>query len=58
MPLNIKNGSPIYNPPLPYYPDIKIAVVLGGGGAKGLAYVAVLEELEAVGIKPDLDCRV
>ena len=33
---------------------IKIAVVLGGGGSKGLAHVGVLKELEQVGIYPDL----
>jgi NTE family protein len=34
--------------------DAKIALVLGGGGAKGLAHVGVLEELEAAGIKVDV----
>ena len=31
-----------------------LALVLGGGGAKGFAHVGVLEELEKAGIKPDL----
>lgn len=31
-----------------------LALVLGGGGAKGLAHVGVLEELEKAGIKPDV----
>lgn len=31
----------------------KIGLVLSGGGAKGIAHVAVLKELEAKGIKPD-----
>lgn len=32
----------------------KIALVLGGGGAKGFAHVGVIEALETHGIKPDL----
>ena len=31
-----------------------IALVLGGGGAKGLAHVGVIKVLEASGLKPDL----
>lgn len=52
--LNFNNDAPVYDPALPRYDNIKIAVVLGGGGAKGLAHVGVLEELVAAGIKPDL----
>jgi NTE family protein len=49
------NGQPhSYHPPLPVLGNVKIALVLGGGGAKGLAHVGVLEELTAAGIKPDL----
>ncbi|MCB1107556.1 MAG: patatin-like phospholipase family protein [Chlamydiia bacterium] len=33
---------------------IKVALVLGGGGSKGLAHVGVLQELEEAGIHPDL----
>jgi len=33
---------------------IKVALVLGGGGSKGLAHLGVLYELEQVGIYPDL----
>lgn len=33
---------------------IHIALVLGGGGAKGLALLGAMKELEAAGIKPDL----
>ena len=33
---------------------IKVALVLGGGGSKGLAHVGVLKELEQAGIHPDL----
>lgn len=32
----------------------KVALVFGGGGAKGLAHVGVLRELEEAGIHPDL----
>lgn len=50
----------VYNdpPPLPEAPavpqPVHVAVVLGGGGAKGLAHVGVLEVLEEAGIKIDL----
>ncbi len=44
-------------PPLPpcYVPErIRLALVLGGGGAKGLAHIGVLEELEKAEIPIDL----
>lgn len=45
-------------PPLPECPPVpqpvRLALVLGGGGAKGLAHVGVLEELELAGIPIDL----
>lgn len=44
-------------PPLPdcYYPDkVRLALVLGGGGAKGMAHVGVLEEFEKANIPIDL----
>ena len=34
--------------------QVKVALVLGGGGSKGLAHVGVLHELERAGIHPDL----
>ena len=42
--------------PLVESPDspVKVALVLGGGGAKGLAHLGVLYELEQAGIYPDL----
>lgn len=43
-----------YEPNLPNYNHPNIALVLGSGGAKGLAHVAIIEELELAGIKPDL----
>jgi NTE family protein len=33
---------------------IKIALVLGGGGSKGLAHLGAIKELEAAGFRPDL----
>jgi NTE family protein len=44
-------------PPLPsfYVPEkIKVALVLGGGGVRGMAHVGVIEELESAGISVDL----
>lgn len=35
-------------------PTPKVALVLGGGGAKGLAHVGVIAELEKAGIRPDV----
>lgn len=43
-----------YQPPMPQIKKPKIAFVLGGGGAKGLAHVGVMEVLLEAGIKPDL----
>ncbi len=43
--------------PLPESPEIaplNVALVLGGGGAKGFAHVGVIKALEANGIKPTL----
>ena len=33
---------------------IRLALVLGGGGARGLAHLGAIRELEAAGIRPDL----
>jgi NTE family protein len=33
---------------------VKIALVLGGGGSKGLAHLGAIKELEAAGLRPDL----
>lgn len=44
-------------PPLPsfFVPDkIKVALVLGSGGVRGMAHVGVLQELENAGIQVDL----
>lgn len=54
-----QNYYPCDNPPsLPDCPivskPVRLALVLGGGGAKGLAHVGVLEEFEEAGIPIDL----
>lgn len=41
-------------PPFKPQKEIEIALVLGGGGVKGLAHLGAIEELEKVGIRPDL----
>lgn len=41
---------PAFEPKQP----IRIALVLGGGGSKGLAILGAMQELEAAGIRPDL----
>lgn len=41
-------------PPAAIPPHIRLALVLGGGGARGLAHVGVLEEFENAGIPIDL----
>lgn len=47
--------APRYAPPLPKVAQQpKLALVLGGGGARGLAHVGVIEELTKANIQPDL----
>lgn len=46
------NHSPTTLPAKPAKPIV--ALVLGGGGAKGFAHVGVIKVLEANGVKPDL----
>ncbi len=52
--LEFSNHKVPFKPPLPVYKNINVALVLGGGGSRGLAHVAVIEELLAAGIRPDL----
>ncbi len=52
--LNFSHYEKCSHPKLPAYKNINTALVLGGGGVKGIAHLAILEELEAAGIKPDL----
>lgn len=53
MKLTQSEPEPIPQFQLPAEP-VKVALVLGGGGSKGLAHVGVLYELEQAGIHPDL----
>ena len=53
MKLTQSEPEPIPQFQLPPEP-VKVALVLGGGGSKGLAHVGVLHELERAGIHPDL----
>lgn len=46
-------STPKHTPPKPASTP-KIALVLGGGGAKGFAHVGVIDALESHGIKPDI----
>lgn len=48
-----KHNTP-YVPPTASFKQKKLALVLGGGGAKGFAHVGVLEELDQAGIVPDV----
>ena len=41
-------------PPFCVPKDIRVALVLGSGGVRGMAHVGVLEELEAAGIPIDI----
>ncbi len=48
--------TPPANPPVPVPPPrtIKVALVLGGGAARGFAHIGVIKALEAQGIFPDM----
>ena len=48
--------TPPANPPVPVPPQrtIKVALVLGGGAARGFAHIGVIKALEAQGIFPDM----
>jgi NTE family protein len=48
-----KHSKP-YVPTTATFKQKKLALVLGGGGAKGFAHVGVLEELDLAGIVPDV----
>ncbi|NKF21524.1 patatin-like phospholipase family protein [Solimonas marina] len=49
-----KPPEPTPAPPAPPPPPPKVALVLGGGGARGFAHIGVLKMLAAQGLKPDL----
>jgi len=48
------NVSPNPQPPEIKVPPQRIALVLGGGAAKGFAHIGVIKALESQGIRPDI----
>jgi NTE family protein len=52
-PVSVAEPVPAPEPPPPPPPP-KIALVLGGGAAKGFAHVGVIKSLESHGIQPDM----
>lgn len=40
--------------PVPELPPRRLAIVLGGGSARGFAHIGVIKALEAAGVRPDL----
>jgi len=46
----VQGGIPVFAAKKP----IKLALVLGGGGSRGVAHLGAIKELEAAGIRPDL----
>ncbi len=47
-------GDLVAIPPFEPKEPVNVALVLGGGGAKGLAHLGAIRELELAGIRPDL----
>ncbi len=48
-------GQDVCEPEPFHLPErVRVALVLGSGGVRGMAHIGVLEELEANGIRPDL----
>ncbi|MGC9315486.1 MAG: patatin-like phospholipase family protein, partial [bacterium] len=54
--IELELGPPLNNriTPVPAEDDVKVALVLSGGGARGLSQIGVIEELEKAGIRPDI----
>lgn len=46
----VQSETPVFEAKRP----IKLALVLGGGGSRGVAHLGAIKELEAAGIRPDL----
>ena len=47
-------AGPAWSQPQPPQKPPKLALVLSGGGAMGIAHVGAIQELERLGIRPDL----
>ena len=50
LPQTAQSEIPVFESKSP----VKMALVLGGGGSKGLAHLGAIKELEAAGLRPDL----
>lgn len=53
-PLYVEKSEQAEIPPFEPKAPVRVALVLGGGGTKGLAHLGVIQELEKAGIRPDL----
>lgn len=51
-----KNPVPLHQPPTPALPSgtPSIALALGGGGARGLAHIPILEAFDELGLRPSV----
>lgn len=52
--LRVESEEHVVIPVLEPKQPVRLALVLGGGGAKGLAHLGAIQELEKAGIRPDL----
>jgi NTE family protein len=52
--LHVESEEHVVIPSLEPKQPVRLALVLGGGGAKGLAHLGAIQELERAGIRPDL----
>lgn len=52
--LHVASGEHEPIPSIELKQKVRLALVLGGGGAKGLAHLGAIQELEKAGIRPDL----
>lgn len=50
----VPTANPPSSPPFYVPEEIRVALILGSGGVRGMAHIGVLEELEAAGIPIDL----
>lgn len=52
--IDFSKADKAYHPEQANFGKINYALVLGGGGAKGIAHLGVIEELEKAGLRPDI----